>query len=150
MPTTCEVAATTAEDLAVLAPRVPVAIRSAVADADPTLDDDVTAWFSDRCDRPRLTLLGPVGVRAHGSPISKRKPYYTELLTYLATRPHGATPEEVADAFSITGPRVRNDVKSSATGSASTPAPAGNTSPMPARPPPPKTAASASIRSRTC
>ena len=71
----------------------------------------MTAWFSDRCDRPRLTLLGPVGVRAHGAPISKRKPYYTELLTYLATRPHGATPEEVADAFSITGPRVRNDVK---------------------------------------
>ena len=94
-----------------LAPRVPVDVRSAVADADPTLDDDVTAWFSDRCDRPRLTLLGPVGVRAHGTPISKRKPYYTELLTYLATRPHGATPEEVADAFSITGPRVRNDVK---------------------------------------
>ena len=68
-------------------------------------------WFAEDCELPRLTLLGPVGARTHGTAIAKRKPYYTELLTYLATRPHGATPEEVADAFSITGPRVRNDIK---------------------------------------
>jgi LysM repeat protein len=104
-------AATTTEDLAALAPRVPVRVRSAVEGSDPGLDADIEAWFSDRCDLPRLTLLGPVWVRAHGTAIAKRKPYYTELLTYLATRPHGATPEEVADAFNITGPRARNDVK---------------------------------------
>ena len=59
------------------------------------------------------TLLGPVGARTHGTAIAKRKPYYTELLTYLATRSHGATPEEVADAFSSSpgGLRVRNDIK---------------------------------------
>ena len=104
-------AATTAEDLATLAPQVPARLRQAVEDADPTLDADLNAWFADDCDLPRLTLLGPVGARTHGTAIAKRKPYYTELLSYLATRPHGATPEEVADAFSITGPRVRNDIK---------------------------------------
>ena len=104
-------AATTAEDLATLAPQVPAELRQAVESADPTLDADISAWFAEDCDLPRLALLGPVGARTHGMAIAKRKPYYTELLTYLATRPHGATPEEVADAFSITGPRVRNDIK---------------------------------------
>jgi LysM repeat protein len=105
------VAATTAEDLATLAPQVPAGLRQAIEGADASLDADLNAWFADDCDLPRLTLLGPVGARTHGTAIAKRKPYYTELLSYLATRPHGATPEEVADAFSITGPRVRNDIK---------------------------------------
>jgi LysM repeat protein len=104
-------AATTAEDLATLAPQVPAGLWQAVESADPTLDVDLNAWFADDCDLPRLTLLGPVGARTRGIAIAKRKPYYTELLAYLATRRHGATPEEVADAFSITGPRVRNDIK---------------------------------------
>jgi LysM repeat protein len=104
-------AATTAEDLATLAPQVPAGLRQAVESADPALDADLNAWFADDCNLPRLTLLGPVGARTHGIAIAKRKPYYTELLSYLATRPHGATPDEVADAFSITGPRVRNDIK---------------------------------------
>ena len=94
-----DVAATTTEDLASLAPRVPVRVRDAVADADPGLDEDVRAWFADSCVRPRLRLLGPVEARARGVQIIKRKPYFTELLAYLATRPHGATPEEVAAAF---------------------------------------------------
>lgn len=104
-------AATTEEDLAVLAPQVPVRVRSTITDGDPALDADVTAWHDPDCDLPRLTLLGPVGARTRGTAIAKRKPYYTELLAYLAIRPHGATPEEVADAFSISGPRVRNDIK---------------------------------------
>jgi LysM repeat protein len=105
------VAATTAEDLATLAPRVPGGLAHAVESADPTLDADVNRWFADDCELPRLTLLGPVGARTRGTAIAKRRPYYTELLAYLATRSHGATPEEVADAFSITAPRVRNDIK---------------------------------------
>lgn len=75
------------------------------------LDGDLQTWFSPRCDLPRLSLLGPVTVRAHGTPIARRRPFYTELLTFLALRPHGATPDQVADAFSITPARVRNDIK---------------------------------------
>jgi LysM repeat protein len=105
------VAAATAEDLATLAPRVPAGLANAIEDVDPTLDADINRWFANDCQLPRLSLLGPVGARTHGTAIAKRRPYYTELLTYLATRLHGATPEEVADAFSITGPRVRNDIK---------------------------------------
>ena len=106
-----QAAATTAEDLAILAPVVRPETRTAVEKADPTLDADLDAWFSDTCALPRLTLLGPVGVRAHGAAIAKRRPYYAELVAFLATRPHGATPEEVARAFNINPARVRNDVK---------------------------------------
>ena len=104
------VAATTAEDLEALAPKVTERVRNRVEDADPDLDADLDDWFSDHCSRPRLTLMGPVGVRTTGIALDRRKPYYTELFAYLATRPHGATTDEVADAFDITPSRVRTDV----------------------------------------
>ncbi|MFC6851779.1 hypothetical protein [Aquipuribacter hungaricus] len=105
------VAATTPQDLDALAPQVSVQVRHAVAEADPGLDADVDAWFSDTCELPRLTLLGPIGARTRGTPVTKRKPYWTELLAFLATRPHGATPEEVADAFGITATKTRDYVR---------------------------------------
>ena len=59
-------------------------------------------------------LLGPLTVRvaATGTPTAAvgRKPYLSELLAYLATRPHGATTEEVADAMRINPDRVRKDI----------------------------------------
>ncbi|MGJ7452705.1 hypothetical protein [Aquipuribacter sp. MA13-13] len=105
-----DIAATTREDLETLAPLVPEEVRNAVAEIDPGLDEDLAAWFADSSPLPRLTLLGPVGARTRGVPVTKRKPYYTELLTFLATRPHGATPEEVADAFDVTTTKARGYV----------------------------------------
>jgi nucleoid-associated protein YgaU len=108
------VAATTVEDLAVLAPQVPVRVRHQVEKADPTLDDDLRTWCDPHGDLPRLMLLGPLTVRvaATGKPTvaAGRKPYLSELLAYLATRPHGATTDEVADAMRITTDRVRKDI----------------------------------------
>ena len=106
-----QAAPTTRADLATLAPKVTHAVRDALHDADPTLDQDVTAWFADDCPLPRLTLLGPVRARTRGKPLTERKPYMTEVLAYIATRPHGATPEEVADVMGITVGKAREYVR---------------------------------------
>ncbi|MEV5003853.1 LysM peptidoglycan-binding domain-containing protein [Nocardioides sp. LML1-1-1.1] len=97
------------EDLETLAPKVPEHVRAEVEQSDPTLDQDIEDWFSTDCDRPRLSLLGPVTARTHGKALAKRKPYFTELLAYLALhRKHGATREQIEEAFSITGGKVRD------------------------------------------
>jgi LysM repeat protein len=105
--------ATTAEDLSALSPLVPTRVRVELENADPTLDVDVDAWFAGDCDLPRLTLLGPVGARTRGDAVAvaRRKPYFTEMLAYLGTRPYGATPAHLADAFGITVGRARTDIK---------------------------------------
>ncbi|KGN41895.1 LysM peptidoglycan-binding domain-containing protein [Knoellia aerolata] len=102
--------ATTIADLNALAPRVTPQVRDAVLNADPTLDDDLERWHSDACDLPRLTFLGPVTARTRGAALAKRKPYFTELLAYLVTRRHGATPDEVADTFNISQTKARDYV----------------------------------------
>ena len=93
-----------------LDPRIPERVRAEVESAESDLDLDVRAWFAPDCDRPRLTLLGPVAVRAHGTPIAKRKPYLIEVLAYIALREHGATAEELAAAFGHTITTVRSSV----------------------------------------
>ncbi|NHA68225.1 LysM peptidoglycan-binding domain-containing protein [Phycicoccus flavus] len=100
-------AATTRHDLAALAPHVTPDVRTALEDADPDLDADLHAWFSDDCPLPRLTLLGPVRARTRGTALRERKAYMTAVLAYLATRPHGATPEELADAFGVSPTKAR-------------------------------------------
>ncbi|WP_370107677.1 hypothetical protein, partial [Nocardioides sp.] len=97
------------EDLEALAPKVPAHVRAEVEEKDPDLDQDIAEWFSPTCDRPRLTLLGPVAARAHGKALAKRKPYFTELLAFLALhRKHGATREQIREAFSISDGKVRD------------------------------------------
>ncbi len=110
-----EAAATTAEDVATLAPVVPAQVRRQVDESDPTLDHDVVDWFDTEGVRPRLALLGPVSARAYGvvaPAIAKRRPYFVELLAYLALHPEGVTGSAVADAFSIAGSRARTDLGS--------------------------------------
>lgn len=97
------------EDLETLAPKVPAHVRAEVEQSDPGLDQDIADWFSTNCDRPRLTLLGPVAARTRGKALAKRKPYFTELLAFLALhRKHGATREQIREAFSISDGKVRD------------------------------------------
>lgn len=110
-----DAAATTREDIATLAPIVPQQVRRRVEESDPTLDDNVADWFDAENGRPRLTLLGPVNAQAHGvvaTSIAKRKPYFIELLAFLALHPEGVTGSAVADAFSIAASRARTDLGS--------------------------------------
>lgn len=108
------VAATTPEDLEALAPQVAPPVRRQVAEADPTLDADLQDWFATTCDRPRLSLLGPITVRVGrgGQPTAsiKRKAFYIELLAFLSQHPDGATTEQIADALNLPYERVRKDV----------------------------------------
>ena len=108
------VAAATVEDLVALAPSVPSFVNDQVRAADPSLDADLELWFADTDTLPRLWLLGPLKGRtgSGGDPTAllKRKAHTLELAAYLATRPHGATTAQIADAFGITFDRVRKDM----------------------------------------
>ncbi|NLD78037.1 MAG: LysM peptidoglycan-binding domain-containing protein [Acidimicrobiales bacterium] len=110
-----ESAATTIEDIAALAPVVPEQVRAAVQEADPSLDEDLADWFDTTSIRPRLILLGAVNARAFGKltpAITKRRPYFIEILAYLALHPKGATANEIADAFGIAASKARTDISS--------------------------------------
>jgi hypothetical protein len=100
------------EDLERLAPKVPAKVRAEVEERDPTLDQDVADWFATDNHRPRLSLLGPVTARTHGTALRKRKPYFTELLAFLALRRrHGVTSEEICEAFAITPTKTREYIR---------------------------------------
>ncbi|MCL2092464.1 MAG: bacterial transcriptional activator domain-containing protein, partial [Micrococcales bacterium] len=102
-----DVAATTAEDLAVLAPRVPAEVRQEVLAADPRLDEDIAAWYAVGPARPRVRVLGPVRVVACGTPPARRGAFFTELVTYLALHPDGVTPAQVAEALDTSRAKAR-------------------------------------------
>jgi hypothetical protein len=106
-----DVAATTADDLATLAPRALATLRPAVEEADPTLDQDVAAWWDPGTDLPRLTLLGPVELRAHGELEKNRVGFYTEIVAYLATCENGATSAQFETAFNLAPTRARSDIR---------------------------------------
>ena len=106
--------ANTAEDLAELTPKIPAAVAVRVETTDPSLDADLADWWADSCTRPRLQVLGRIKVRVGtgGEPTKavSRMPSCTEAVTYLSTRPGGATTQEVADALGISDDRVRQDL----------------------------------------
>ncbi|UJH71763.1 hypothetical protein [Ornithinimicrobium sp. INDO-MA30-4] len=103
-------AATTPQDLESLAPQVPVSVRESVDEADPGLEADLSAWWDEDTNLPRLQMLGPVHAQTRGTPRADRKPYLTEMVAYLVLRPQGATSEETAEAFSITPAKCRDYV----------------------------------------
>ena len=95
-----QTACTTEEDLQTVAPRVPVEVAPRVRAADPSLDDDLAAWRDPNCPLPRLSLLGPIQLRARGQQ-PQRMPYYAEIVAFLGTRDHGAQSEQLAAAFNL-------------------------------------------------
>jgi hypothetical protein len=109
-----ESAATTTEDLAVLSPLAPAATETAIRDADPTLDADLEAWFGPQGHRPKLAVLGHMTVRVaagqENDDTARRRPYYMELVAYLASRENGATTDELRKAFDANGDRIRRDL----------------------------------------
>ena len=93
------------------APVAPIDEGNQVSKLEAALAADLAAWQSADTYRPRLSLLGPIQARTRGKALARRRPYYTELLAYLALRPRGATVDEIADDFSLTPARVRTDMK---------------------------------------
>jgi hypothetical protein len=106
--------ASTVEELQRIAPMIPAPVAAQMLASDPELDLDLAEWFADSSDRPRLALLGPVWLRVGrgGQPVqsARRRPYYTEIVAYLATKPRGATTAEICDAFGFGSQRARKDV----------------------------------------
>jgi len=90
-------AAATETDIEVLAPEVSDEIRQKVIEADTNLDDEMSQWWDPGCARPKVRVLGPVGVDLgpQGADPATRSPLYTEIVVYLATRPRGATMAQI-------------------------------------------------------
>ena len=116
--TVLSASATTQRDLHVLAPRVLTGMRSRIQHADPTLDDDLHAWQDPTTTRPRLSVLGPLRVRAAGA-LPEQRPredWYREVLACLAAHPRGITAEQLAAALyphdpdAATKPKLRGAV----------------------------------------
>ncbi|SFT82600.1 DNA-binding transcriptional activator of the SARP family [Geodermatophilus amargosae] len=94
---------TAGEDVAAVDLPRATGLRQRIEDDLEQLDRDLADWWDPDCARPRLTLLGPVTLRAHGNEQavarSGLRRRYEETIAYLATRPHGATVDEAATAL---------------------------------------------------
>ncbi len=101
-----DAAATTEDDVETLAPAVTPERRGDIEDADPTLDADLAAWRDGQARVPKLRVLGPVSLTGCGQPPARRLGYYTELVVYVATRPRGATREEIGAALHPHDPKI--------------------------------------------
>ncbi|MER6971175.1 LysM peptidoglycan-binding domain-containing protein [Nocardioides sp. NPDC000445] len=101
---------TTTDDVRNLASTADETVLVRALAADPTLDEDLEEWRSDRCRFPKLTLLGPVHLRAGGTTPTKRRPYFAELLTYLHLHPNGVTTADFLDTIGVTRGRLTADL----------------------------------------
>lgn len=98
-----QASAATVEDVEALSRRAPTELRDRVEADLEQLDRDLADWWDPDCSRPRLTLLGPIALRAHGDETAVTKSglrrRYEEVVAYLATRTQGATGDEAAAAL---------------------------------------------------
>jgi nucleoid-associated protein YgaU len=99
-----QAAATTEQDLQILAPQVSESAQDAIRTADPHLDDDLGEWTRGEMVRPQLRLLGPIELRVD-QPIPDvargRIAYLTEVAAYLFCHPAGVTTTQLADVFRV-------------------------------------------------
>lgn len=102
--------ATTQEDVNQLAPIVNAETRETIAALDPSLDADIAEWHTPSSPFPKLTLLGPVHLRAHGTVPAARRPYFAELLTYLTLHPGGVSTSEYLEAIGVSRSRLTIDL----------------------------------------
>lgn len=105
-------AATTSEDVQVLAPVAAREAAAAVEAADPDLDEDIARWESPVPVAPKLTLLGPIALRTLGDATATvhRRPYYLEFVAYLALHPKGVTADQIAEDLCIRPQKARSDL----------------------------------------
>lgn len=102
-----ETAATTEEDVLALSPGVGDEVRARLAASDPTLDEDLAAWWDTDSPRVKLRLLGPVDVwSSRLDPAPPGRPQKVEAIAYLATRPRGSSAARVREDL---WPDDRND-----------------------------------------
>lgn len=87
--------AATETDIEVLAPKVSDEVRRQVVEANTDLDAQVAQWWDRNCARPKVRVLGPLGVEVASAEPVVRSPLYTEIVVYLATRPRGATMAQI-------------------------------------------------------
>ena len=110
-PAYLETAATTTDDLACVAPSTTAAGRDLIANSDPELDRDIAAWFDEQTTRPKITVLGPVGLKLTDD--SKLQTFRNrggiiEFLVYLACQEYGVTIERAADMLGWQPGTVQN------------------------------------------
>ena len=82
--------------------------------ADPALDDDLREWQSDKIDRPRISILGPVQVHGRGD-LPTRRAWFSEVAVYLALHRQGIGLDKFADdlwAGRPVNPKTRNETVS--------------------------------------
>lgn len=101
---------TTKDDVRHLAPVIHADVRDRLTVLDEKLDEDLAEWFASHCRFPKLTLLGPVHLRAGGKVPTKRRPYLAELLAYLALHPDGVTTAQFLEATGVVRSRLTADL----------------------------------------
>lgn len=105
-----DTAATTAEDLAALAPGVPAEIRAQIEALDPGLDDDLAAWRDPESRRPRVRMLGVLDVDAWGERRDEvaNAGGTVEFIVYLACQERGVSSERAAVGLGWTSGTLYN------------------------------------------
>ncbi|WP_447645194.1 LysM peptidoglycan-binding domain-containing protein [Nocardioides zeae] len=103
-----EEAATTPEDIGVLAPHVDPAIAAEIEALDPGLTEDLRSWFDADSPRPKVRILGPVEVESPSGETVRNVGGTTEFIVYLACQERGATAERAAVALEWSEATVHN------------------------------------------